>query len=258
MNISPIIGLSGIAYAMYFVFTHRSVGGSHNMFIDYPAMVLLAVCPPSVMMLSHSFGDLLRGFSILVRASFSRKKSIELHIIDMLTRAAQLVRSDGIGAITRVRNGARYELLRDGMSLIINNFSTDEIRHNLSAKIGLRQSEMQLASHLFENMSKVCPAVGMMGTLIGLAKMLANMSDPSTIGGGMAMAIIGTLYGLMMGTVLYAPFGEKIALEAEKTLAVDKMVLEGVLSLKERKSSIHLRDIVATYGSKSKQQPQGK
>jgi chemotaxis protein MotA len=194
---------------------------------------------------------LTRGFVILFRASFSSKKSMEHHIIETLTKSSQLVRAEGIGSLAKVRETVKYELLRDGMSLIINDFSPDEIRHNLTAKVQLKQNQMQLASHLFENMSKVCPAMGMMGTLIGLAKMLADMSDPSTIGGGMAMAIIGTLYGLMTGTVLYAPFGEKISLEAESSLSIDSMVIEGVLSLKAKKSSIHFKDIVATYGSKA-------
>ena len=141
----------------------------------------------------------------------------------------------------------KYDLLRDGLSLILNDFTSDEIRHNLQAKINTKQARMGTASHLFENMSKVCPAVGMIGTLIGLITMLSNLKDPSTIGGGMAIAMVTTLYGLMLGTIIYAPFGEKIAIEAEKVSSLDEMVLEGVLLLKNKKSSLHFKDIVKTY-----------
>ena len=132
--------------------------------------------------------------------------------------------------------------------LIVNDFKPEEIRHNLSARINAKQSQMALASNLFENMSKVCPGVGMIGTLLGLITMLSNMADPSTIGSGMALAMITTLYGIGLGTILYAPMAEKIQLQAEHTLEVDLLVMEGVMNIKGKKSSVHLKDIVKTYG----------
>jgi chemotaxis protein MotA len=92
----------------------------------------------------------------------------------------------------------------------------------------------------------------MIGTLMGLIGMMANLSDPASIGSGMALALITTLYGLLLGTIIYAPFGEKIALEAEKSQELDLMVLEGVLALKSKKSSVHLKNIMATYGTNNK------
>lgn len=245
MGISPILGIAGIIYCMQFVFTHRQ--GSFSGFVDVPSMVLLGIAPPCVMMLSHTLGDLWTGVSILFQAMFRRQTSIEKDVINTLAMASHLVRSEGMGVLMGIKNRVAYPLLRDGFSLIVNDFSVDEIRHNLQARIEAKQTRMITASSLFENMSKVCPAMGMMGTLIGLAKMLADMKDPAAIGGGMAMAVIGTLYGLMLGTVFYAPCGEKVALEAEKTLEIDRMVMEGVLLLKGKKSSVHLRDVVSTY-----------
>ena len=117
------------------------------------------------------------------------------------------------------------------------------------ARVNAKQTQMSLASHLFQEMSKVCPGVGMIGTLMGLIGMLAHIEDPSKIGSNMALAMITTLYGLIVGTIIYAPFGEKIALEAERTLEVDLLVVEGVLNIKGKKSSAHLRDLVQSYAS---------
>ena len=91
----------------------------------------------------------------------------------------------------------------------------------------------------------------MIGTLMGLIGMMSNLSDPATIGSGMALALITTLYGLLLGTILYAPFGEKIAIEAEKSQELNLMVMEGVLALKGKKSSVHLKNIMSTYGNKT-------
>ena len=76
----------------------------------------------------------------------------------------------------------------------------------LNAKIAAKQTQMSLAQNLFENMAKVSPGVGMIGTLMGLIGMMSNLSDPASIGSGMALALITTLYGLLLGTIIYAPF----------------------------------------------------
>mgnify|MGYP001599263164 CR=1 FL=1 len=247
---SPIIGIAGIVFSLYYIFTFPTPGFTG--YLDIPSLILLGVMPPCVMLLSHSIFDFLTGFKLLVSALFGQTRAHHKDIIETLTKASAMVRSDGLGAIMKIRDATRNELLRDGFSLIINDFKPEEIRHNLQAKINAKQMQMSLSANLFENMSKVCPGVGMIGTLLGLIGMLSDMKDPSNIGAGMALAMITTLYGLLLGTVLYAPFGEKIALEAEKNLEMDTLVLEGVLTLKGKKSSVHLKDIVNTYNKLQK------
>lgn len=245
--VALLLGISGIGYAVYFVFSHPH--GGFKGFYDPSAALLIGLGPISVMLLSHSLKDFFTGLRMLVSAIFRRTQSTEKGVINFLTAASALVRQEGIGALVKTRDHAKYELLRDGVSLIINDFSADEIRHNLTAKINTKQSQYAIATKFFENMSKICPGIGMIGTLMGLIQMLSNMTDPANIGSGMAMAMITTLYGLAMGTIVYGPFGEKINLQAERMLEVDLLVMEGVLTLKAKKSSIHLKDIIKTHGS---------
>ncbi len=244
---SPIIGITGIAYCVYFVISAKH--GGFKGYLEPTAIVMVGICPPSVMLLSHTLGDFATGFAALFRAMFAANRRAQNEVIKVLTHGSALVRNEGIGALLKIRNHVKYELLRDGLSLIVNDFSSEEIRHNLMARIQSKQMHMAAASSLFENMSKVCPGVGMIGTLVGLIAMLSNLSDPASIGSGMAMALVTTLYGLFLGTTVYAPFGEKISIEAEKMYDTDMMVLEGVLHLKNKKSSVHLKDIMKTYGS---------
>lgn len=242
---STIIGLAGVLFSIYYSF-HAPQKGFEG-FIDYPSMVLLGLCPPAIMLLSHTIGEFFSGIYYLFLALLNKNRRMQAYMIDALTRASALARSEGMGALIKERDRAKYPLFRDGLSLILNDFTIEEIRHNLQAKINSRQSQMTIAATLFENMSKVCPGVGMMGTLMGLISMLSKLSDPTRIGSGMAFAMITTLYGVILGTIIYAPWGEKIALEAEKTLELDTFVLEGVLHLKGKKSSLHLKDIMKTY-----------
>lgn len=247
---SSLFGIVGVIGALYYAFTQE--GGGFKGYLHPGALVLLAIAPPSIMLLSHSFTDFLTGFNLLFSAMTNRIRHHHEEVIETLTNASKAVRSEGLGAIIPIRDRAKYVLLRDGLSLIVNDFKPDEIRNNLMARVNAKQTQMSLASHLFQEMSKVCPGVGMIGTLMGLIGMLAHMEDPSKIGSNMALAMITTLYGLMVGTILYAPFGEKIALEAERTLEVDMLVVEGVLNIKGKKSSAHLKDLVQSYAGAPK------
>ncbi|MGE0174816.1 MAG: MotA/TolQ/ExbB proton channel family protein [Oligoflexales bacterium] len=247
---SPIIAVCGIFFSLYYVLTHPH--GTFTGYFDKSALVLIGLMPPSVLLLSHTIKDFLNGIATLLRALFRTQNRAHNEVIEILTKSSALVRTQGIGSLMNVRNHIRYELLRDGISLIVNDFTVEEIRHNLSNKINAKQSRMSLSANLFENMAKASPAVGLIGTLMGLISMMSNLQDPTKIGGGMALAMITTLYGLLLGTLLYAPCGEKISLEAEKSLEIDLMVLEGVIGLKSKKSSIHMKDIMKTFGSKNK------
>lgn len=247
---SLLVGIAGIAWSLYFTLTAGVTGFSG--FFDKPSAALLLVMPPSVMLLSHTLTDFYVGASILLKSLFKPQGRYEREVIEVLTISSAMVRSEGIGSLMKVRNKVKYPLLRDGLSLILNDFTQEEIKHNIHNKINAQQMRMSLAANLFENISKLCPGVGMIGTLLGLITMMADLKSPDQIGGGMALAMITTLYGLLLGTLIYGPFSEKISLEAEKSLQIDLMVLEGVLSLKGKKSSIHMRDIMSTYSQQKK------
>ncbi|MEZ4741387.1 MAG: MotA/TolQ/ExbB proton channel family protein [Bdellovibrionota bacterium] len=250
---SSLLGLAGIFYGLYFVFTYPKAGFSG--YYDLPSLVLLGLLPPSIMLLSHKLGDFFMGIRILIQAMFNNTMRKQHSVIQALTRCSARVRAEGVGALVSERRMLHYDLLVDGISLIVNDFTIDEIRHNLQAKINARRGQMQMASGLFENMAKVAPGVGMIGTLLGLISMLSKITDPASIGSGMALALITTLYGLLLGTIIYAPFGEKIDLESEKIHELDLLVMEGVLALKAKKSSVHLKDIMKTYGKGRSQPP---
>jgi chemotaxis protein MotA len=243
---SGLLGICGIAFGLYFIFTFKVT--EYSGFYDPPSLVFLVLVPPCIMLLSHRLGDFLTGFRILFRSMFQNTSRQQQKVIATLSDCSRKIREEGMGSLMQLKKDITHELLADGINLIISNFSSEEIQHNLQSKIDFKQTKMTLASHLFENMSRVSPGVGMIGTLIGLVNMMADLSDPKSLGSGMAIALLTTLYGLIVGTLIYAPLGEKISIESEKCYQLDMMVLEGVMALKDKKSSLHLTHIVKTYG----------
>ena len=253
---SGLLGICGIALGLYYIFTFKE--SNFSGFYDLPSLIFLGILPPCIMLLSHSLADFSTGIQILFRAMFHNTMREQRSVIQSVSTCSAKIREQGMGSLMEERKKKQYDLLSEGLSMILNNFTIDEVHHNLQAKIDFRQTKFTLASHLFENMARVSPGVGMIGTLVGLVHMMSNLSDPGSIGSGMAVALLTTLYGLLVGTLLYAPFGEKISIEAEKIYHLDLLVLEGILALKDKKSSLHLKNIVKTYGKQMGKSPNEK
>jgi len=199
--------------------------------------------------MSHSIVDFFTSIRTLAGMAFLNTSKEMIGISNSLTQLSQAVRADGVGVLAQHKDSVKNPLFRDGLTLILNGFTPEEIRHNLIAKINTRQAQFNSAANLFESLGKLCPGLGLLGTIIGLVKMLANMQDPKALGSSMALSLLATLYGLIFGTVLYMSISEKIRIYAEKSLQLDTMIMEGVLLLKEKKSGAHFRDVLNTYGS---------
>lgn len=253
--ISIILGLSGFAYTFYFLISQPA--GGFSGFWDKSAALLLAAGPICIIFVSHNFIDFFAGIKVILKMAFLNQKREMNQISNQLTMISSIVRKDGVGAIAQFKNGIKNAFFREGLTLILNSFSVEEIRHNLTAKINTKQQQFAHAGNLFESLAKLSPGMGLLGTIIGLVLMLQNLSDPSKIGSGMAAALLTTLYGLILGNVVYQPIAEKITIYAEKTLQMDMLILEGVLLLKDKKSSAHFNNILTTYSSQNAQAQKG-
>jgi chemotaxis protein MotA len=242
--LSVIVGLGGFLYMC----THI-MGKDLKLFLDREALMLLGIGPILVIFMSHSFLEFLSSLRTVFSMAFINQGKEMNQISNHLTHLSQAVRSDGVGVLAQHKEQVKNPLFRDGLSLILNGFTPEEIRHNLIAKINTRQNQYNMAANLFESLGKLCPGLGLLGTIIGLVKMLYNMNDPKSLGSAMALSLLATLYGLIFGSVLYLSICEKIKIYAEKTLQLDTMIMEGVLLLKDKKSGAHFRDVLNTYGS---------
>lgn len=248
---SVVLGLAGFAYAFYFVLSHHAE--KFEGFFDLPAFVLLTLAPLSVIFVSHNFIDFLKGIKVVATMGFNNQTKEMNQIVNQLTMLSSAVRTDGMGVLAQHKERIKNPLFKEGLTLILNQFTVDEIRHNLMAKINTKQTQFEHAANLFESLGKLCPGMGLVGTIIGLVQMLTNLSDPNKLGAGMAVSLLATLYGLILGTVIYQPIAEKIKIYAEKILQIDTMIMEGVSLLKDKKSSAHFQNVVRTYSAPGKQ-----
>ena len=247
--LSSLSGIAMFCGTLYYLL-HHSLEEKFNGFYSQSALLLLVVCPLAVILISRGILDLLAAIRTIFGMTFLNSAKEMTTVANELTQMSYAVRTKGIGGLIEFKGRLKNPLFRDGVALILNSFTTEEIRHNLTAKINTEQNGFFQATSLFESLGKLSPGMGLLGTIVGLIQMLSNLSDPTKIGPGMAVCLLATLYGLILGNVVYMPMAEKIQSYSEKRLQLQTMIMEGVILLKEKKAGAYLRDVVNTYSSK--------
>jgi len=105
---------------------------------------------------------------------------------------------------------------------------------------------------IFKSIGDAAPAMGMIGTLIGLVQMLSNMSDPASIGPSMTVALLTTLYGAMIANIFAIPIADKLALRADEERMVKSMIIDSLLGIQEGRNPRVIEEILKTYLPSSK------
>ena len=117
----------------------------------------------------------------------------------------------------------------------------------MTSEMDLTVQRHELGQKIFKAIADVAPAMGMIGTLIGLVQMLANMDDPKSIGPAMAVALLTTLYGAIIATVFAKPISEKLGLRSDEERLIKSMIIDGVSGIQEGRNPRVIEGMLMTY-----------
>ena len=156
-------------------------------------------------------------------------------------------RRDGILALENDIEQMTNPFMKKGFQMAVDGNSTDIIRRVLDEDINSMLTRHIVGQGIFKALASYAPSFGMIGTLIGLVQMLKNMSDPSMIGAGMAVALITTLYGAMIANLIALPIAGKLEQRTSEEAAMKTMVLEGILSIQEGNSPRVVQEKLRSY-----------
>lgn len=228
MDFSSVIGFFG---GMIVVTWGIWLGGYMNGYMDGPSIVI--VCGGALMsvMASQPFGRL-TGMLSAYRCYVFPKRVDRKALATQLVEFATIARRDGILALeNHVDEENTDRFVVTGIRMAVDGTDPDLIERLLMAEIATLEDRHKRARTPFELFGKYCPAFGMIGTLIGLVAMLANLDDPTAIGPGMATALLTTLYGAVLAYVLLIPVADKLAYYSREEVQGCLLVLQGVMAI---------------------------
>ena len=236
--------LGALIVAGTFLLAMNYITDEFNGFWNLYSFILLLGVPVGLTLVSFQFGQIGRGFRGLWRALAHNPRRDRERIARSLIDFGREVRREKGTAATAALERERDPLFRSLGHHVIQRTQAEEIEADAMI-LGRRDLEdLRLGERLFASLGEYAPAMGMVGTVIGLIQLLANMRDFEKLGPGMAIALLTTFYGLVLAHVLYLPISRMVAAQGMERAENINLMVEGMLKLSRKRPLHELQQMV--------------
>ncbi|MCY9845221.1 flagellar motor protein PomA [Vibrio caribbeanicus] len=227
MDLATLVGLIG---GFAFVIMAMILGGSITMFIDVVSILIVVGGSIFVVMMKFTMGQFFGAGKIAGKA-FMFKSDEPEDLIAKVVEMADAARKGGFLALEEME--ITNSFMQKGIDLLVDGHDADVVRSALQKDISLTDERHDSGCNVFRAFGDVSPAMGMIGTLVGLVAMLSNMDDPKSIGPAMAVALLTTLYGAVLSNMIFFPIADKLSLRREQEKLNRRLIMDGVLAIQD-------------------------
>ncbi|NNM19938.1 MAG: flagellar motor protein PomA, partial [Gammaproteobacteria bacterium] len=225
MDLATLIGLVG---AVGIIIVTIALGGAALVFVNIPSLLIVLVGTILVVMMKFSLKQFLSAGVIAIKA-FMHKASDPVALIDKAVELAQTSRQGGLLSLENAE--VPDDFMKAGINLIVDGHEPDMVRAVMAKDMTQTLERHTTGRNIFKAIGDVGPAMGMIGTLIGLVQMLSVMDDPKQIGPAMAVALLTTLYGAVLANVIALPVADKLALRSTDEHRTKSMIIDALLGI---------------------------
>ena len=248
MDIATIVGFI-LAYVI--IGGAIMLGGPFILFVNAPGMLIVIGGTFAVTLMRITLGDFLGSFKVALKGFFYKLDAPQ-NLIDESVELANVARKEGILALEGREISNSF--LEKGIGLCIDGHAPEVVKNLLSKEINMSIERHTTGAGMFKAMATYAPAMGMIGTLIGLVQMLSNMSDPAAIGPAMAVALLTTLYGAIIANAFASPLAEKLILISGYEKRNSDLILESIAGIQEGTNPRVLKQLLNAYLPENKRQ----
>ena len=227
MDIATFIG---ILIAGGLVISSIIMGGNGAWFVNYPSLMIVIGGTMGATLLSYPLSEIMSVFGVAKHVFMHRSQNVN-ELIKLLVDFAKKARREGILSFEQEVKKLDDPFLVKELQLAIDGMESNAIEDILSTEIQSIEERHKLGAEIFYTMGTFAPAIGMLGTIIGLVQMLMQMEDPSKIGGPMAIALLTTFYGVLLANLLFLPIAGKLKTRSKQEILISEMVMEGIISI---------------------------
>ena len=227
MDLATVIG---IVLSFGLVLSAILSKGSIGTFIDPASMLIVVGGTIGATMVNFPLGHILGVVGVIKNAFFSSLESPQ-SIIDKFMEYANRARREGILSLEPLIKEIDDLYLQKGLQLTVDGLEPQSIQEILETEVSYLEERHERGAEIMNAFGAFAPAMGMIGTVIGLILMLKTMDDPSTIGPSMAVALITTFYGALLANLVFLPMAGKLKQRSKEEVLLKEMVMEGILSI---------------------------
>jgi len=242
MDIATGLGLvAGFATITTLIF----MGGDLRMFYDVHAIIIIGGGSFAATLIRFPLGSIFHGLPLGAKYAFTLRRITQRDLVDEIANLAEITRKAGPVGLEKVEVDDPF--LAKGIRFVADGYDTDFIRDNLERDRDNFLTHLDEGQKIYRAIGDCAPAFGMIGTLIGMVQMFANMTDPSKLGPFMAVALLATLYGALLANLVCLPIADKLHVKLVDEEINRTLIIDGILMLRDSKSPTLVREMLLAY-----------
>lgn len=244
MDLTSIIGI--VAGVSFILIGQLLEGGNIGQLMQITAAFIVYGGTLGAILVSMP-GESLKDAIVMVKDVFFMSPPNYDNLIKEITDFAGKARKEGIIALEKEASKASDSLMILGLEAVSDGSDPTLVRAMLENQMTQLEEKVEGAAKVWESAGGFAPTIGIIGAVLGLIQVMQNLSDPSKLGAGIAVAFVATVYGVGGANLVFIPFGTKLKLKYKKVLVAKEMILEGILSIQAGESPALIERKLQTY-----------
>lgn len=223
-----IASLTGIVAGLGLILSAILMGGDFSLFVNIPGIMIVVGGTLSATLLTFPLNDVLSAFKAAVFV-FSSKQDNPNDMVFTMIELCKITRKEGLVGLSRTKTD--HAFVAKACMLISDGAEESIISDTLTIEIDAMKERHFIVQDVFTKMNAYAPAFGMIGTLIGLVQMLANLADPSSVGPAMGVALLTTFYGAVLAFMIFGPIAGKLKSRTAQEVMNLQIIFDGASSI---------------------------
>ncbi len=220
-----------------------------QVFVNPPSIIIVVAGTISTMFIGFRAIPIFKSLGYVFRLLFYQPlniKKLREEILQVVTWSDR-IQTGGKKVYDDISNSTNDPFIRYLFSILSTGYSEKDVRNFIEYNIEETYFSEIYEVEILKNLGASAPAFGMLGTLIGLIVLLSQLDDPSKIGSAMAIALVTTLYGIILARVLFLPAESKLSYITSVSRLRKQIILEGMILIMQEKSSFYIEDCLNSY-----------
>ncbi len=241
MDIATLVGLLG---SFGIVVAAMVMGGDVGVFVNPPSLLIVIGGSLFVVLMSYTLGQFLAAGKIAAKAFMFKSLNPE----DLISETVELADAARKGGLLSLEDKTvSSDFMQRGIQLLVDGHDPEVVKTLLKKEAKLTRDRHDFGATIFATLGDVGPAMGMIGTLVGLVQMLSNMSDPKSIGPAMAVALLTTLYGAMLANMICIPIASKLSIRKDEDALNNDLIIDGLLAIQAGQNPRVIEQMLRNY-----------
>ena len=250
MDIATIAGLIvGLTVVSLAILT----GSDFSIFVNTPGLLIVFGGTFAATMIKFPLSGVFISLPVGFKAAFMNDREQPRDYINLAVKLVKKARKNGLLSLEKEK--IRNPFFKKGVQLCADGRDLDYIRKVLTQEMAQSIEREEVGAKVFAAIGDAAPAFGMFGTLVGLVQMLSNMKDPSTIGPAMAVALLTTLYGVLLANLVSLPIADKLVAKSQRERNLRALIIECVFQIQQMQNPTAMREVLEPFLPEKQRRP---